>query len=205
MEKLRKFETEEQFFNEIETYPQVSLTDDNGKVWVSYHSCTFSITDGLFSTQDYEVKKGITWEELLSTNTINFGGGENPASLIIDENDMVVWDTYKFLFNDVGNDLKENNIKKTDIVDCLKSYTAAHNNLIGTFEIDGFDYSQIEFIIRMTWEEFINSYCNSYDFNLINDQVYLHYNPITVSVDDSTPIMKTDLIINGHIYGSIPV
>ena len=36
MEKLRKFETEEQYLNEKESleYPCVSLTDDNGKVWV---------------------------------------------------------------------------------------------------------------------------------------------------------------------------
>ena len=79
MEKLRKFETEEQFFNEIETYPQVSLTDDNGKVWVSYHSCNLMITDGLHFSQDYEVKKGITWEELLSTNTIRFYGENGPT------------------------------------------------------------------------------------------------------------------------------
>ncbi len=36
MEKLRKFETEEEFLNEKNSfnYPTVSLTDDNGKVWV---------------------------------------------------------------------------------------------------------------------------------------------------------------------------
>lgn len=126
MEKLRKFETEEQFFNEIETYPQVSLTDDSGKVWVSYHSCNLMITDGLHFSQDYEVKKGITWEELLSTNTIKFYG-ENGTTLIIDENDMVVWDNEVYLFNDIGNDLKENTIKKTDIVDCSKLYTCVQN------------------------------------------------------------------------------
>ena len=79
------------------------------------------------------------------------------------------------------------------------------NNSIGEFKIYGFNYPPFEFLIGMTWEEFINSNYNSYDFNLRNDEVYLKRNPITVSMDDSTPIMKTDLIINGHIYGSIPV
>lgn len=204
MEKLRKFETEEQFFNEIETYPQVSLTQDNGKVWVSYHSCNLMITDGLHFSQYYEVKKGITWEELLSTNTIRFYD-ENGPTLIIDENDMVVWDTNKYFFNDIGNDLKENTINKTDMVDCLKLYTCVQNSSIGEFEIDGFNYPPFEFLIGMTWEEFINSNYNNYNFNIENDEVYLRRNPITISMDDSTPIMKTDLIINGYIYGSIPV
>ena len=37
MEKLKKFETEEKFLNIKDTleYPQVSLTDDNGKIWVN--------------------------------------------------------------------------------------------------------------------------------------------------------------------------
>ena len=116
MEKLRKFETEEQYLNEKESleYPSVSLTQDNGKVWVK-------------------------------------------------------------------------------------------NNLIGEFEIYDFDDPPFEFLIGMTWEEFINSNYNSYGFKLKNDRVYLKSNPIIVSMDDSTPIIKTDLIINGYIYASIPV
>ena len=40
MEKLRKFETEEQYLNEKESleYPQVSLTNNNGKIWVEKES-----------------------------------------------------------------------------------------------------------------------------------------------------------------------
>lgn len=65
MEKLRKFETEEQFFNEIETYPQVSLTQDNGKVWITEKPSII----GNFYIRDktYEFIVGMTWDDFINS------------------------------------------------------------------------------------------------------------------------------------------
>ena len=68
MEKLRKFETEEQYLNEKESleYPQVSLTQDNGKVWIKENNIIkFYLKDscGNIINQPLYSEKNMTWEE----------------------------------------------------------------------------------------------------------------------------------------------
>ena len=72
MEKLRNFKTEEQFLTIKESleYPQVSLTEDNGKVWVKNNKIKFYInvyntSRELIETFDVIINNNMTWKELV--------------------------------------------------------------------------------------------------------------------------------------------
>ena len=69
MEKLRKFETEEQYLNEKESleYPQISLTADNEKVWVKSNLCSFNIIYNNNEYQTFYFKKGMTWTDFINS------------------------------------------------------------------------------------------------------------------------------------------
>lgn len=65
MEKLRKFKTEEEFLNIKNSleYPQVSLTQDNGKVWVKSNLCSFTISGNHGDDVTFNFEDGMTWND----------------------------------------------------------------------------------------------------------------------------------------------
>lgn len=72
MEKLRKFETEEEFLNEKNSlgYPNVSYTKDSEKVWIKGDKIVFMTQCNYYNkVEDYhtfEAKYNMTWEEFIN-------------------------------------------------------------------------------------------------------------------------------------------
>ena len=102
MEKLRKFETEEQYLNEKESleYPQVSLTNNNGKIWVEKESRLEFI---VLNSHGGYVSLGITYDGvektihedsngelyIAFTRGIIKNGTDSPMSEIIDISKLI--------------------------------------------------------------------------------------------------------------------
>lgn len=84
MEKLRKFNTEEEFLNIKNSleYPHVCYTDDTKNVWVKRDKVKL-ITFTIDGTKQYTAEEGMTWGEWL-TSVYNVGGftADGPNSTI---------------------------------------------------------------------------------------------------------------------------
>ena len=118
MEKLRKFETEEQYLNEKESleYPSVSLTADNEKVWVKENLGSFEILiDNSYYT--FYFKKGMAWNDFINSkyNVPTCSNDEYDATFYYFENSKEIQMCRKY----EGNEYVKLNHKKCLIDDLL--------------------------------------------------------------------------------------
>lgn len=105
MEKLRKFETEEQFLTIKDSleYPQVSLTADNEKVWVKSNLCSFTISGNHGDDVTFNFEDGMTWDDFAESK---YNDGELNAY-----DDRVYYDGHDIMLSEeneepqIGSDL----------------------------------------------------------------------------------------------------
>lgn len=123
MEKLRKFETEEQYLNEKETleYPCVSLTADNEKVWIKENLGSFEILiDNSYYT--FYFKKGMTWNDFINSEynisticnnvkTFHYNENENRIQICRYNNGYVRLNNEKCLIDDLLVDTEYENYR----------------------------------------------------------------------------------------------
>ena len=110
MEKLKKFETEELYNNSKLEYPTVSLTDDNGKVWVkemSYVIAKYKASPEELSRNEmidnYYVYCGL-YKPIIDFDTLEITPQENleivEQSILLSYDEVNNISTYKFILKD---------------------------------------------------------------------------------------------------------
>ena len=143
MEKLRKFKTEEEFLNIKNSleYPQVSLTDDNGKVWVkekeNYILATFYITEDILNSDyptmiipDSYSDMVYQTDYIIIDDNITLGRYENEYG------EMICESYYKF--DTIGEHTAKIYLLKDAEINGLKLYCGAIS-----FDFSNFDASKI--------------------------------------------------------------
>ena len=135
MEKLRKFKTEEEFLNIKNSlkYPQVSLTDDNGKVWVKEKPISYIIAKYYISEEDVN-KPTLLWGGYSSLQYADYYiiDGEQ-----IDNKNSSLMD---YTFNSIGEHTVEVYFK--GYVDSLSCGFVFAENLISV-DLSNFDTSKV--------------------------------------------------------------
>ena len=104
MEKILKFETEEKFLNIKNSleYPQVSLTDDNSKVWVKSNKVQFTISGNHGDDVTFKFEVGMTWNDFAESQY-------NDGELEVYYDDKVAYDSHYMRLNEDASEILSGN------------------------------------------------------------------------------------------------